>query len=167
MKRLDLGSFKSVRQFAADILKSESRLDILINNAGCAFGFGKSYTEDGNEYQMQSNHFGHFLLTNLLLGIYKMICGIQTLLTNNDAKITFNSALGLMIQTDQVRIINVSSIAHTFYPNFDMDDLKFERTANPKLIEIYCISKLCNILFTNELVKKLEPLGKEEKLYRL
>jgi len=56
-----------VRQFAADILKSESRLDILINNAGCAL-FGKSYTEDGNECQMQSNHFGHFLLTNLLLG---------------------------------------------------------------------------------------------------
>lgn len=67
VKHLDLGSFKSVRQFAEDILKSESRLDILINNAGCAL-FGKSYTEDGNECQMQSNHFGHFLLTNLLLG---------------------------------------------------------------------------------------------------
>ena len=72
-----------------------------------------------------------------------------------------------MIKTDQVRIINVSSIGHKFYPNFDMDDLKFERTANPKLIEIYCISKLCNILFTNELVKKLEPLGKNQNLIEL
>ena len=57
-----------MRKFAADILKSEPRLDILINNAGCA-AYIKKLTEDGLEYQMQSNHFGHFLLTNLLLGI--------------------------------------------------------------------------------------------------
>ena len=56
-----------MRRFAADILKSELRLDILINNAGCAT-IEKKLTEDGLEYQMQSNHFGHFLLTNLLLG---------------------------------------------------------------------------------------------------
>lgn len=66
-RHLDLSSLKSVRKFAADILKSESRLDVLINNAGCAL-VEKKMTEDGLEYQMQSNHFGHFLLTNLLLG---------------------------------------------------------------------------------------------------
>lgn len=65
--QLDLASFSSVRQFAANIQANESRLDILINNAGCA-GMEKKLTEDGLEYQMQSNHFGHFLLTNLLLG---------------------------------------------------------------------------------------------------
>lgn len=32
--QLDLGSLKSVRSFAENFLKSESRLDILINNAG-------------------------------------------------------------------------------------------------------------------------------------
>ena len=57
-----------MRKFAAEIVKSEPRLDILINNAGCA-AYQKKLTEDGLEYQMQSNHFGHFLLTNLLLGI--------------------------------------------------------------------------------------------------
>lgn len=67
VRHLDLASLKSVRRFAADILKSELRLDILINNAGCAT-IEKKLTEDGLEYQMQSNHFGHFLLTNLLLG---------------------------------------------------------------------------------------------------
>ena len=71
-----------MRKFAADIVKSESRLDILINNAGCAL-FGKSYTEDGNECQMQSNHFGHFLLTNLLLGKnIMMLCFSYFLYTN-------------------------------------------------------------------------------------
>lgn len=67
VRQLDLASLKSVRRFAADILKSELRLDVLINNAGCAT-IEKKLTEDGLEYQMQSNHFGHFLLTNLLLG---------------------------------------------------------------------------------------------------
>jgi len=56
-----------VRKFADEILQSESRLDVLVNNAGCA-GMEKELTEDGLEYQMQSNYFGHFLLTNLLLG---------------------------------------------------------------------------------------------------
>lgn len=32
--KLDLGSLKSVRAFAENFLKSESRLDVLINNAG-------------------------------------------------------------------------------------------------------------------------------------
>ena len=67
VRHLDLASFKSVRKFVTDILNSESRLDILINNAGCC-GYGWTLTEDGLETQMQSNHFGHFLLTNLLLG---------------------------------------------------------------------------------------------------
>ena len=65
-----------------------------------------------------------------------------------------------MIKTvDQVRIINVSSDAHRFFPLKDINDLKFEH-CNPKFFEIYCISKLCNILFTTELVRKLQPLGK-------
>lgn len=67
IRHLDLASLASVRKFATDILKSEPRLDVLVNNAGCAT-MEKKLTEDGLEYQMQSNHFGHFLLTNLLLG---------------------------------------------------------------------------------------------------
>ncbi|GBM04337.1 hypothetical protein AVEN_129011-1, partial [Araneus ventricosus] len=34
VKHLDLASFSSIRQFAAEILKSEPRIHILINNAG-------------------------------------------------------------------------------------------------------------------------------------
>ena len=62
-----MASLKSVRAFAHDILKTENRLDILINNAGLA-ALGPELTEDGLDNQMQSNHFGHFLLTNMLLG---------------------------------------------------------------------------------------------------
>lgn len=68
VKKLDLASLASVRQFAEDVLKNEPKLHILINNAGCG-GIKQQYTQDGLENQMQSNHFGHFLLTNLLLGM--------------------------------------------------------------------------------------------------
>ncbi len=68
IKKLDLASLDSVREFAADILKNEPKLHILINNAGCAIT-GRLVTIDGLEHQMQTNHFGHFLLTNLLIGM--------------------------------------------------------------------------------------------------
>ena len=67
VRELDLASLQSVRRFAADILKTESKIDILINNAGCTLP-KKKLTEDELEYQMQTNYFGHFLLTHLLLG---------------------------------------------------------------------------------------------------
>lgn len=66
--QLDLCSFKSVRQFAKQFTEREERLDVLINNAGKMAAFQKTCTEDGFESTLQTNHLGHFLLTNLLLG---------------------------------------------------------------------------------------------------
>jgi NAD(P)-dependent dehydrogenase (short-subunit alcohol dehydrogenase family) len=67
LKRLDLSSLSSVRNFCQEIYAEESRLDILINNAGAAT-IEKVITADELETNMQANHFGPFLLTNLLLG---------------------------------------------------------------------------------------------------
>lgn len=66
-KHLDLRYFQNIRSFANDILKTEKKLDILVNNAG-ALGFDTKPTEDGLPAGMQINHYGPFLLTNLLLG---------------------------------------------------------------------------------------------------
>ncbi|KAM7281902.1 retinol dehydrogenase 11 [Ixodes scapularis] len=69
IKRLDLASLRSVREFADDILKTESRLDVLVNNAGLINDTSKvQLTEDGYEVCFQSNYLGHFLLTILLSG---------------------------------------------------------------------------------------------------
>jgi NAD(P)-dependent dehydrogenase (short-subunit alcohol dehydrogenase family) len=63
VRRLDLASLDSVRQFAADW---DDPIDLLINNAGVMVP-PLSRTADGFELQFGTNHLGHFALTNLLL----------------------------------------------------------------------------------------------------
>ena len=75
-------------------------------------------------------------------------------------KLIFKCDEGLIVKTDGVRIINVSSTAHHYCKQLDVDDLTFEKNATAdKFLQIYGITKLCSILFTNELAKRLEPLG--------
>src|SRR3979490_2052809 len=64
VRRLDLASLASIREFAAGW---EGPLDLLINNAGVMVP-PFSRTADGFELQFGTNHLGHFALTNLLLG---------------------------------------------------------------------------------------------------
>jgi NAD(P)-dependent dehydrogenase (short-subunit alcohol dehydrogenase family) len=64
VRRLDLASLDSIREFAA---AWEGELDLLINNAG-VMAPPLTRTADGFELQFGTNHLGHFALTNLLLG---------------------------------------------------------------------------------------------------
>ena len=67
---------------------------------------------------------------------------------------------GLIIKTGNARIINVSSVAHTFCKQLKLDDLTFDRDPeDTKFLSIYGVTKLCNILFSKELARKLETLG--------
>jgi NAD(P)-dependent dehydrogenase (short-subunit alcohol dehydrogenase family) len=63
IRRLDLASLASVREFAA---RWTGPLDILINNAGI-MAVPEGQTGDGLEMQIGTNHLGPFLLTSLLL----------------------------------------------------------------------------------------------------
>ena len=63
VRRLDLASLASVREFAAEW---EGDIDLLINNAGVMVP-PLTRTADGFELQFGTNHLGHFALTNLLL----------------------------------------------------------------------------------------------------
>jgi NAD(P)-dependent dehydrogenase (short-subunit alcohol dehydrogenase family) len=64
VRRLDLASLASIREFAAGW---DGDLHLLINNAG-VMAPPLSRTADGFELQLGTNHLGHFALTNLLLG---------------------------------------------------------------------------------------------------
>jgi NAD(P)-dependent dehydrogenase (short-subunit alcohol dehydrogenase family) len=63
VRRLDLASLGSIREFAAGW---EGDLTLLINNAG-VMAPPLTRTADGFELQFGTNHLGHFALTNLLL----------------------------------------------------------------------------------------------------
>jgi NAD(P)-dependent dehydrogenase (short-subunit alcohol dehydrogenase family) len=133
--RADLSNFETIRAFAKKFLETKSPIHLLINNAGLGNEV-KKVTVDGNEETMQANHLSHFLLTNLLLDRIK--------------------------ESAPSRIINVSSIGHTFVKanEFDLHDMNFEKQNNPyKFIKAYCWSKLMNILFTRELARRLYGKG--------
>ncbi|KAJ0022477.1 hypothetical protein NQD34_009967 [Periophthalmus magnuspinnatus] len=124
---LDLASLKSVRSFAENFLKSESRLDILINNAGLLC---EGRTDDGFGMMFGVNHLGHFLLTNLLLPRLK--------------------------ESAPSRVVTVSSVAHNF-GHIDFDCLNKHKTLGlGSTMNKYSASKLCNVLFTHELNKRLQ-----------
>lgn len=126
---LDLASLRSVREFSDHILKTENRIDVLINNAG-AGGIGNYKTEDGLHVGMQVNYFGPFLLTCLLLPKLK--------------------------SSTPSRIINLSSVMHK-YGEMDFDNLNMEKYWSDYLV--YANSKLYINLMTLELAERLKGTG--------
>ncbi|XP_066506888.1 dehydrogenase/reductase SDR family member 13-like [Hoplias malabaricus] len=129
--QLDLSSLKSVRSFTETFLKTESRLDVLINNAGLV---ADGRTEDGFGIEFGVNHLGHFLLTSLLLDRLK--------------------------ESPEARVITLSSMAHR-WGKIDFDSLVVNKDLGTgryswQFFLAYCNSKLCNVLFTHELAKRLK-----------
>ncbi|XP_039291949.1 retinol dehydrogenase 13 [Nilaparvata lugens] len=129
IRKLDLSSLTSIRNFAKEIHETEEKIDILINNAG-AYGLRNKKTEDGLNVLMQINHFGPFLLTNLLLDLVK--------------------------KSAPSRIIFTSSVVNIF-AKLDFDNLNFDK--HHQYFRVYATSKLCNIMTANYLAKKLEGTG--------
>ncbi|XP_045761110.1 retinol dehydrogenase 11-like [Maniola jurtina] len=126
IEKLDLNSLRSVRECASLILATEARIDILINNAGIMMA-SKGTTEDGYEIHIGTNHFGHALLTLLLLP--------------------------RILKSAPARIVTVASIAHIL-SNLDFDDINIEKTLYLPM-KAYGRSKAANILFSRALHLKL------------
>lgn len=129
--QLDLASLESVRSFAETFLKTEPRLDILINNAGM---MGPGRTDGGFGMAFGVNHLGHFLLTNLLLERLQ--------------------------QCSPSRVVTVAALLHRLghidFPLLaSIKDLVLGQSAWYNF-QAYCNSKLCNVLFTRELANRLE-----------
>lgn len=131
MLRVDLSSMADTARMAGEIFARTARIDALLNNAG---GMAKELviTPEGNEALFAGNHLGHFLLTDCLLPLLKMT-----------AK---NAAPG------SVRIINVSSDAHTYTKGLDGD---IQMLDNYIPAAAYCRVKLANVLFTRQLGKRI------------
>lgn len=127
--KLDLSDLEQVRSFAADFRQRVPVLDVLILNAGL-FPTRKQLTSQGFEMQFGVNHLGHFLLTQLLLDSVKAAPG--------------------------ARIVVVSSIMH-WLGRINWNSFRGEKFYNP--VAAYGQSKLANLLFAQELSRRLEGTG--------
>ena len=121
----DLAVMQEVRDLAEQVISHYDRLDILLNNAGGYFA-KHELTSDGLERTFALNHMSYFLLTNKLMELLK--------------------------SSAPARIVNVSSGAH-YGVDMDFENLNGEQEY--KAWKAYQKSKLANVLFTYELLKKV------------
>ncbi|EZA54384.1 hypothetical protein DMN91_002157 [Ooceraea biroi] len=129
VRKLDLSSLQSIREFARQINQEESRLDVLIHNAGTAEAFRKKVTEDGLEMTMATNYLGPFLLTHLLIDLLKR---------SKPSRI-------VVVASELYRLacLNLDNINPTSgFPTY-----------------LYYVSKYADIVFTLELARRLEGTG--------
>ena len=121
----DLAIMQEVRDLAEQVISRYDRIDVLLNNAGGYFT-KHEITSDGLEMTFALNHMSYFLLTNKLMELLKY--------------------------SAPARIVNVSSDAH-YGVDIEFENLNGEQEY--KAWKAYQKSKLANVLFTYELLKKV------------
>ncbi|KAG8506247.1 WW domain-containing oxidoreductase, partial [Galemys pyrenaicus] len=134
---LDLALLRSVQHFAEAFKAKNVSLHVLVCNAA-AFALPWSLTKDGLETTFQVNHLGHFCLVQLLQDV--------------------------LCRSAPARVVVVSSESHRFTDINDssgkLDLSRLSPTKNEYWAMLaYNRSKLCNILFSNELHRRLSPRG--------
>jgi retinol dehydrogenase-14 len=125
----DLSSQKEIHRLADEYCSKYQHLHVLINNAGVYYT-KRHVTVDGLEAMFAINYLARFLLTNLLLDIIK--------------------------SSAPARIINVAGAYHA-KGMIDFDDLQGEKNFDGQRANHQ--SKLADVLFTYELVRRLEGTG--------
>lgn len=127
----DLFLLSEVRHMAQQINERYKNLDVLINNAGGIMGAKREETPEGHEKTVALNLFAPFLLTELLLDKLK---------NSNDG-----------------RIVNVSSVAHKHLAKPDLDDI--ENKKDYSVSKAYGDAKLFLILISQKLSRDLRAAG--------
>ena len=125
----DLSKIADMKKVANEVAAAEPQIDVLVNNAGAAFT-SRQLSADGLEMTFATNHMAYFVVTMQLLDRLKSTRG--------------------------ARIVSTASDAHTS-GKLDFDDLTMEKRFST--FRAYGTSKLCNILFTRELSRKLAGTG--------
>lgn len=128
----DLSSLAEVRRVGDEIAASERRLDVLLHNAG-VFMNERVDSADGYEMTLAVNHLAVFELTRRLRP--------------------------LLASTGGGRVVTVASMAHSGHDvHWDDPNLQTGFTGH----KAYGQSKLANILFSNELAKRMSAAEGED-----
>jgi NAD(P)-dependent dehydrogenase (short-subunit alcohol dehydrogenase family) len=128
----DLSSLEEVRRLAADVIKTNDRLDALISNAGVGFGDPvanrREVSRDGHELRFAVNYLAPYVLTNLLVPLLR--------------------------KSAPSRIVNVASIGQE---PIDFSDVMLTRGYGG--MRAYRQSKTALIMFTFDLAERLKDDG--------
>jgi len=130
--RMDLASLASVREAAAEVMETVSRIDALICNAAIAQVPTQKFTVDGFESMLGTNHYGHFLLCGLLYP---------------------------RVEESKGRIVVVSSLGYNMgIKTIQFDDMNWDK--NYQQNSTYSQSKLAQMMFAYELQRRVKAAGK-------
>lgn len=131
--RMDLAVLDSVREAAAEVLRTVPRIDALICNAAIAQVAKQEITVDGFESQLGVNHLAHFLLCGLLFD---------------------------RVEESSGRIVVVGSNAYRMgLKRIKFEDLNFDTKYTAW--NAYAQSKLAQMMFAYELQRRLKSAGRE------
>jgi light-dependent protochlorophyllide reductase len=140
---LDLASLASVRGFVQNFIARERPpLQAIVCNAGIQVVSDTLYTEDGFEMTFGVNHLGHFLLVNLLLP--QLSDRSRIVFVSSD---THNPDTNTGMPHPHYQ--NAKALA---FPTGDDNQMSIGNTGRVR----YTTSKLCNILCTYELSRRLK-----------
>ena len=135
--RMDLSVLDSVREAAAEVLRSVPRVDALICNAAIAQVPEQRLTPDGFESMLGTNHYGHFLLSGLLFE---------------------------RIEESEGRIVVVASLGYKMgIRTIQFDDMNWDK--NYSANAVYSQSKLAQMMFAYELQDRLKATDSRVEVY--
>jgi len=135
--KMDLAELASVRKAADEIIQTVDRVDALICNAAVAQISKQKFTPDGFERHLGINHYGHFLLVNLLFE---------------------------KVEQGGKRIVVVTSEGYKMgLKTIQFDDMNFDKNYHPN--NTYCHSKLAQMMFAYELQNRIKAADKDVKVF--
>jgi protochlorophyllide reductase len=152
LMKIDLGSLQSVRDFVKDFRASGMSLDALVCNAAVYMPLLKEpkRSPEGYELSVATNHFGHFLLCNLMLEDLKRASAPQKRLVILGTVTANSKELGGKIPIPAPADLgDLQGLAAGFKaPIATIDGKKF------KAGKAYKDSKLCNMITVQELHRR-------------
>ena len=135
--QMDLADLASVRDAAAEVLKTVPRIDALICNAAIAQVPTRELTKDGFESQLGTNHYGHFVLCGMLFD---------------------------RLDEAQGRVVVVASQGYKLgRKTIRFDDINWDK--NYSANAAYSQSKLAQMMFAYELQDKVRAAGKQVDVF--
>eukprot|EP00752_Nemacystus_decipiens_P008154 g7293.t1 len=135
--RMDLADLGSVREAAAEVLRTVPKIDAIVCNAAIAQVPAQKLTKDGFESQLGTNHYGHFVLCGMLFD---------------------------RVEESKGRVVVVASLGYKMgIRTIQFDDMNWDKnySANP----VYCQSKLAQMMFAYELQDRVKAARKNVEVY--